>query len=130
MYLLTNKKSLKKQNFIRRITMEKIYFEEKDSTVVQMAPGLSRQVLAHGGTLMIAKIKINKGVIGPLHQHAHEQTTYILKGKIEFTIEDKKTICQAGDSLYIAPNLMHGVTCLEEGELLDIFTPMRDDFLS
>lgn len=110
--------------------MEKIHFEERDSTLVQMAPGLSRKILAHGGNLMIVKLMINKGVVGPLHQHIHEQTTYILKGKIEFTIEDKKIICHAGDSLYIASNLMHGVTCLEEGELLDIFTPMRDDFLS
>ena len=110
--------------------MEKIYFEEKDSTEVQMIPGLSRKVLAHGGTLMIVKLMMEKGVVGPLHQHIHEQTTYILKGKIEFTLEDKKIICNIGDSLYIAPNLMHGVTCLEEGELLDIFTPMREDFLS
>ena len=109
--------------------MEKIYFEEKDSAEVQMIPGLSRKVLAHGGTLMIVKLMIDKGVVGPLHQHIHEQTTYILKGKIEFTLEDKKIICNAGDSLYIAPNLMHGITCLEDGELLDIFTPMREDFL-
>ena len=110
--------------------MEKIHFEEKDSDIVQMIPGLSRKVLAHGGTLMIVKLMIDKGVVGPLHQHIHEQTTYILKGKIEFTLEDKKIICNAGDSLYIAPNLMHGITCLEDGELLDIFTPMREDFLS
>ena len=109
--------------------MEKIYFEEKDSAEVQMIPGLSRKVLAHGGTLMRVKLMIDKGVVGPLHQHIHEQTTYILKGKIEFTLEDKKIICNAGDSLYIAPNLMHGITCLEDGELLDIFTPMREDFL-
>ena len=110
--------------------MEKIHFEEKDSAVVQMAPGLSRKILAHGGSLMIVKIKIEKGVSTPTHQHIHEQTTYILKGKIEFTIEGEKFICQAGDSLYVASNLMHGVTCLEEGELLDIFTPMREEFLA
>jgi quercetin dioxygenase-like cupin family protein len=52
-----------------------------------------------------------------------------LKGSFEFQSEGKKEIIKAGDSYYTIPNQPHGVTALEDGILLDIFTPQREDFL-
>jgi len=58
------------------------------------------------------------------------QTGYISRvGKFEFNIGGEKKIIGPGDSTYKEPHIVHGAVCLEEGVLLDIFTPARKDFL-
>jgi quercetin dioxygenase-like cupin family protein len=55
--------------------------------------------------------------------------THIAEGKFEVTIDDEKKILEKGDSFYIPSNVMHGVVCLESGLLIDVFSPVREDFL-
>lgn len=69
------------------------------------------------------------GAIGAMHSHPHQQLTYVLSGKFEFTIGDETHIVTAGDTLHKMPNVIHGCKCLEAGVLLDVFTPQREDFL-
>ena len=59
----------------------------------------------------------------------HEQVSYILSGCFEYEVEGQKYILHKGDSYYVAPDLLHGAVALEEGVILDIFTPQRTDFL-
>lgn len=91
--------------------------------------GVQRKVLAHAGGLMAVEVHFEKGAVGPLHNHPHEQLTYVLSGVFEFTIGDEKKLVKAGDTLYKEPNIMHGCICQEAGVLLDLFTPQRQDFL-
>lgn len=91
--------------------------------------GVSRKILAAGGKLMAVEVSFEKGAVGASHTHPHEQISYVLKGSFEFHSEGKKEIIKAGDSYYTTPNQPHGVTALEDGILLDIFTPQREDFL-
>ncbi len=105
------------------------YFLDADSEFKEVDPGVERKVLAHSENLMICHLRFKKGAVGSLHQHFHEQCTYIIKGKFEFDIGGNKMILSAGDSTYKEPNVIHGAVCLEEGELIDIFTPERKDFL-
>ena len=53
-----------------------------------------------------------------------------MSGKFEFEIDGVKQIVEAGDGVYIEPNLLHSAVCLEEGELIDTFSPVREDFLT
>lgn len=92
--------------------------------------GVTRRVLAYGGTLMSVEVTFATGAIGPLHHHPHEQLTYVLSGRFAFTINDETREVGAGDTLYKAPDVVHGCVCLEAGVLLDTFTPQREDFLS
>ncbi|WP_394199061.1 cupin domain-containing protein [Litoreibacter albidus] len=94
-----------------------------------VAPGLSRKVGAHSDNVMVVEVHFEAGTTAPLHHHVHEQITYVMSGKFEFTVGDKTYIVGAGDSLYKQPNIEHGATCLEAGTLLDVFTPQREDFL-
>lgn len=64
------------------------------------------------------------------HQHFHTQATYCISGKFEFDIDGEKKVIEAGDGVYIEPNLLHSAVCLEEGMLIDTFSPVREDFLS
>ncbi|MCD7754784.1 MAG: cupin domain-containing protein [Firmicutes bacterium] len=92
-------------------------------------PGVKRKVLAYHENLMVCELTFQTGAVGKLHTHAHEQCTYIISGKFEFDIGGKKMILGPGDSTYKQSGIVHGSVCLEEGKLIDIFTPMRKDFL-
>jgi quercetin dioxygenase-like cupin family protein len=91
--------------------------------------GVERKVLASSGKLMTVEFTFQKGAVGSPHSHPHEQVGYILKGKFEFEMGNKKQIISAGDSYYVRPDTEHGVKALEDGAILDVFTPQREDFL-
>ena len=104
-------------------------FFDKEIELKDLGGGVSRKVKAHGGTMLMAEVKFEKGAIGAVHTHPHEQVCYVAEGKFEFETDGKKAIVEKGDSYYVEPNKPHGVVALEEGVLIDIFTPQREDFL-
>jgi len=95
----------------------------------QLGGGLSRQILGWDNQIMMVKVKFEKGTIASQHTHFHTQTSFCHSGKFEFIIAGEKHVIEAGDGLYIAPNLIHGAVCLEAGVVLDVFSPVREDFL-
>lgn len=91
--------------------------------------GIRRKVLAYNQEMMMCEITFSKGAVGEMHSHPHTQTTYVLDGVFEFTIGDEKRVVYKGDSLLMPADVPHGTVALEDGVLLDIFSPMRADFL-
>jgi len=101
-----------------------------DSVVKEsVGEGVERRIIARGGNMMAVEVSFKKGSIGQVHSHSHEQVSYILRGSFEFQLAGKKEIIRAGDSYYVAPDLMHGVVALEDSVILDLFTPQREDFI-
>jgi quercetin dioxygenase-like cupin family protein len=96
----------------------------------KLGGGVSRKFLGYDNQIMMVLVKFEKGALGTPHQHFHTQTTYCVSGKFEFEIDGVKQVIEAGDGVYIQPNLIHGAVCLEEGMLIDTFSPVREDFLS
>jgi quercetin dioxygenase-like cupin family protein len=92
-------------------------------------PGVTRQVLANHPDLMVVSFCFEKGAEGKLHNHPHVQSTYVKAGKFLFSMDGVETEYSPGDSFVIPSNAVHGCVCLEQGELVDCFTPRRDDFL-
>ena len=88
-----------------------------------------RRVLAYCDDVMCVENTFKKGAIGSMHNHPHTQITYVASGKFEFTIDGEVHTVSKGDTLLKQDGVMHGCTCLEDGVLIDIFTPMRKDFL-
>ena len=75
-------------------------------------------------------LTFEEGGEGAFHQHPHEQISYLVSGSIEYEIKGvEKVILHPGDSIYVAPNQEHGCRALKRSRLLDIFTPVRKDFL-
>ena len=95
-----------------------------------VAPGMKRKIMAYDNSLMLVKVAFEKGGVGTLHNHYHTQISYIAKGVFEVQVDGVKKIIKEGDVFFAAPNLMHGAVCLEEGLLIDVFSPMREDFIS
>jgi unsaturated pyranuronate lyase len=91
--------------------------------------GVRRKILGHDDQVMMVHIRFEKGAIGTLHHHVHRQISYVESGSFEVTIDGKKDILKQGDCFFVAPDLVHGVVALEQGSLVDVFTPARMDFL-
>lgn len=92
--------------------------------------GAERQMFV-GEEMMICRIKFAPHVVAEPHSHPHEQMTIVEKGKARFIIGDEEKIVSAGDVLRFPPNIWHGATMLDEEVILvDIFTPLREDFLT
>jgi quercetin dioxygenase-like cupin family protein len=106
-----------------------MFVRHDDCRLEDLGAGVSRRILAHDGGLMQVEVHFDQGAVGPLHSHPHEQLTYVLSGKFEFTIGDETRMVGAGDTLYKRPGVIHGCICREKGVLLDTFTPQREDFL-
>ncbi|MCG6112583.1 MAG: cupin domain-containing protein [Paracoccus sp.] len=88
-----------------------------------------RTVLAHAPDLMVVRFAFGAGDQGALHSHPHVQSTYVQSGRYRFTIDDRAFEVGPGDAFIIPSGAVHGCLCLEEGILIDSFTPRRDDFL-
>ncbi len=91
--------------------------------------GMRRQILGYDEEMMLVKIDFTTGGVGAVHSHKHHQCTYIVSGVFEFEINGVKKIVKSGDGLYMEPDVLHGVKCLESGVLIDTFSPVRADFL-
>ncbi|TWU38889.1 Cupin domain protein [Novipirellula aureliae] len=91
---------------------------------------VTRKVLLHQDSMMLVEFTFKKGGIGQPHSHEeHEQVGYIAEGVFEVTVGDQTKTLSRGDSYYAAKNEVHGVVALEDGIIIDAFTPIRKDFL-
>jgi len=97
--------------------------------VEELGGGVSRQMIV-GERLMVCRLRFAPQIVTPPHDHPHEQITLVERGRVRFIIGTEERIAQAGDVLHFPPGLWHGATMLdEEVVLIDIFTPLREDFL-
>ena len=101
----------------------------KDQELEKTGEGVERRICAYAKELMLVENHFKKGAVGALHHHPHTQATYVVSGSFEFEVDGIKNIVKAGDVLLKRNDIPHGCVCLEEGILLDIFTPMREDFI-
>lgn len=98
--------------------------------VISPDKGVLRQVLSHNEALMVVSFRFEEeGAEGKRHNHPHVQSTYVKAGRFRFFIGEDFFEVGPGDSFVIPSMAWHGCTCLEPGELIDTFTPRRDDFL-
>jgi quercetin dioxygenase-like cupin family protein len=93
------------------------------------APGIQRQMVV-GENVMMVRFTFEPFLVTPEHTHPHEQMTLVVQGKVKFFIEGEVKIVSPGDVLHFPPHNRHGATMLdEEVVLIDIFSPIREDFL-
>jgi quercetin dioxygenase-like cupin family protein len=105
------------------------FFQTEAVQWEDVQPGIRRQFVGYDVSIMMVKVEFTKGAEGYVHEHFHSQTTYVAKGTFEVNIDGVKKILKEGDGFYIQPNVPHGAICLEDGLLIDVFSPVREDFL-
>ena len=110
--------------------MTQVNFQQENSRQwIPTDPGVERMIMGYNENLMMVKVRFRKDAVGAMHSHMHIQSTYIAKGSFEVTIDGKTCILHAGDTFFVQPDLLHGVVCIEDGLLIDVFHPCRQDFL-
>ncbi len=97
---------------------------------VSTGPGVTRQVLAEDPAHMVVAFRFaHEGAEGALHSHPHVQSTFCRSGRFRFSVGGREFEIGPGDCFVIPSGVVHGCVCLEPGELIDGFSPRRDDFL-
>jgi quercetin dioxygenase-like cupin family protein len=96
--------------------------------VEQLNPLIGRQML-HMETMTVARIILAKGALVPRHQHPNEQITNVLEGRLRFVLGDEERIVAAGSTVLIPADLPHEVEALEDSVALDVFSPVREDWV-
>jgi len=91
--------------------------------------GVKRKIMGYDDKIMLVNVHFDEGGIGPMHEHYHSQVTYVVSGEFELTIGDETKIMKAGDAFYIPPHVRHGAICKKSGVLIDVFSPIREDFM-
>ncbi len=100
--------------------------EGKESTP---EPGLQRKVLAYNDKLSLIEHRMQEGWVGALHSHPHDQVVYVVRGHLKVTCEGKTFDVGAGDSFVVRGGVTHGAAALEDSLVVDIFTPIREDYI-
>ncbi len=95
----------------------------------QLNPKLWRKVIS-GRKLTVAQISLAEGAEVPTHHHESEQISYVLSGALKFEVGNQEIVVRAGEVLLLPPNVPHGATALQDTLSLDIFSPVRADWLS
>ena len=110
-------------------TEPKLFIENSAIAWEDIAPGMKRKIMAYDDRLMLVRVAFEKGGVGTVHSHPHTQITQVESGVFEVEISGQKKRLCAGDVFYVPPHALHGAVCLEAGVLVDLFSPMREDFL-
>ncbi len=101
----------------------------RDLHYEKLNPLLYRQFIV-GEDVMLAHIRLLTGCVVPKHSHYHEQISYIMEGKLKFSVGRREIVVRAGEVLAIPPHVPHKVEAMRDSVTLDIFTPPREDWIN
>lgn len=105
-------------------------FYKKDETGYrQVVKGVSLKTLTYGEKTLLAEFLLTGGEILPSHAHVHEQIGYLVSGAILLTIGSETFEVNPGDSWCIPGNVEHGAKILKDSVAIEVFSPVREDFL-
>jgi len=91
--------------------------------------GVRRRILQAQGRLMLMEVRFAAGAAGYEHSHVHEQISYCVAGRFEYSLDGRTLLLSEGESVYVPSNTRHGAKALDQGALIDVFTPVREDLL-
>ncbi len=92
-------------------------------------PGITQKTLVHGEKTLFTEFRLEKGATLPSHAHPHEQTGYLVQGRIRLTIGPETFDANPGDCWCIPGGTEHGAEILEDSLAIEVFSPVRTDYL-
>jgi quercetin dioxygenase-like cupin family protein len=91
--------------------------------------GIGQKTLVHGDRTLMVEFRLQKGSALPLHSHPHEQTGYLVKGRIRLTVGADVHEVLPGDSWCIPGDVLHCAEIIEESTAVEVFSPVREEYL-
>lgn len=108
-----------------------MFYKKSDSGFKNaLIKGVSLKTLAFGEKTQLTEFRLDKGCVVPKHVHPHEQTGYLISGKMRFYIGDEVYDAESGDGWSITGDVEHGVEVLEDSVVIEVFSPIREDYQS
>ncbi len=101
---------------------------KNDIQSVELVRGVYRKTLLFNNNIMLCHFTLEKGAEISMHSHKEHQIGYIIKGKLKFLTESREFIAVKGDSYLFNSYERHGAKLLEDSEVIDVFSPARDDY--
>ena len=100
-----------------------------DAAAAEMFPGVVRRTLNSGDRTTLIEVTLARGAVVPGHTHPHEQVGYVASGRVRFEIDGEAHELGAGDSYLVPGGASHEVTALEPSVCIDVFSPVREEYL-
>ena len=105
-------------------------FRKKDTADSrQLVEGIELSTLVYGEKTLMGRFKIDKGSVLPAHSHPHEQTGFMISGKLRFDVDGEVKDVETGDSWCFPGGVEHSAEALEDSIIIEVFSPVREDFL-
>ncbi len=105
-------------------------FQKRDEEgYKELMEGAKMKTLVHGGKTLMTEFRPAKGAKVSFHDQPHEQTGYLISGRLDFTVGDEKITAMPGDSWCIPGNLGHSADAVEDSVAIEVFSPVREDYL-
>lgn len=95
----------------------------------QLLDGINLTTLVYGDKTLMAKFTLEKGSAIPTHSHPHEQTGIMISGKLRFVVDGEIMDVEPGDSWCLPGEVEHSAEALEDTVVVEIFSPVREDYL-
>ena len=106
-----------------------MFQKHSESGYIPAIPGVEQKTLVYGERTLMTEFVLKKGSRLPRHAHPHEQTGYLLRGRIRLAIGAEENDVTPGDSWCIPSGVEHGADVLEDSAAIEVFSPRREDYL-
>jgi quercetin dioxygenase-like cupin family protein len=93
-----------------------------------LGPLAGRRVL-HGKNITVARFRFDRGNEVAMHRHVNDQVTMVQTGSLRMVVGGAEMVLQAGDMVHVGPDVQHGNVALEDSVVIEIFSPVREDWL-
>ncbi|MCW2279398.1 cupin domain-containing protein [Heliophilum fasciatum] len=104
-------------------------YKKTSEDYLKLSEGITRKTLVYGEKTLLTEFQLQKGKELPRHQHPHEQTGYLISGKIVLIIGQEEYQISPGDSWCIPGNVEHKAIVLEDAVAIEVFSPVREDYI-
>lgn len=94
----------------------------------QINPTISRRYIT-ADRVTVARFELKRGAVVPQHAHENEQVSYIISGALKFVFDGRDIVVRGGEVLQIAPNVPHAAEAVEDTVAIDVFSPIRQDWI-
>jgi len=107
-----------------------MFSPHSDNAYRQALPGILMKTLCYGERTLMTEFVMDARSMLPLHAHPYEQTGYLVKGRIRLSTGGVEHDVRPGDSWCIGMNIEHGATIIEDSVAVEVFSPLREEYLT
>jgi quercetin dioxygenase-like cupin family protein len=106
-----------------------MFYRRNTGDYRQLLDGVQLKTVVHGQRTLMGKFRLSQGAVIPEHAHPHEQTGMLVSGKLRFKMGDEVIEAQAGDCWCVPGDVRHSVEVLQDAVVVEVFSPVREDYL-